>query len=326
MSQTRGMFQPIVRRTISWDVGSRNLAFCMLERQFDSCPISEISVVEENGYLVQRFSSKIKYRDKVRNWGLIDLLAQYNFPCYQCGKLAKWQTYETKIAKKGSHLKKASKTPKINDFNFNDVSDNIIYSCGVHVKGVIPLKVKNDCLKCNKRAKWQVQRSKKQMYCDAHKPYERVTKCKRPIGSTFPISTLKTILLDELQKHPEFLLVDWVVIENQPSHLTPKMKALSETLYHWFLIRSRYDSDQYPNLIKSVEFMNPNTKLPNSRKMPRPERKAKVMALAENNTRGTGWWKFYKNHPKKDDLADSRVQGEKELDDKTIMASKKSSK
>jgi hypothetical protein len=98
-----------------------------------------------------------------------------------------------------------------------------------------------------------------------------------------------------------------VGIENQPSLIAPKIKAISEMIFNWFLIRSRFDKQRYPNSVKKIEFIAPNAKLL-QKKMTRATRKATVMKICENDIRGTEWESFYKGHTKRDDLADCYCQ------------------
>ena len=58
---------------------------------------------------------------------------------------------------------------------------------------------------------------------------------KQPCLKNTDIDKLKYNLWILLDKLPELLKVDEVIIENQPSLKNPKMKSISETLYNYFL-------------------------------------------------------------------------------------------
>ena len=52
-----------------------------------------------------------------------------------------------------------------------------------------------------------------------------------------------------------------VLIENQPSMKNPKMKAISSTIYDYFLIRGIFDKERTNSNITRVKFMSPSNKL-----------------------------------------------------------------
>jgi hypothetical protein len=253
-------------RVVSWDVGIRNAAYCIVEY--------EKKLLDDGGESRKR---------RILAWGLVNLLDKFEKRCC-CGKLAKWTTGESSW-------------------------------CGIHVggTGVVKCKTKSSKCHCGKMAKWVVKGRSKITSCDLHRPLEKAMPYKGLSSKTFPIDILKRTLIEELEAHPEFMFVDHVVIENQPSLTNPKMKALSETMYNWFLIRSQFDRDRYPNIIQSVEFMNPNAKIP-QRKITREERKRIIMEICSRAIAGTRWERFYEKHSKKDDLADCYVQGRVKLE------------
>lgn len=250
-----------------------------------------------------------KLRKRTLSWGLVDLLDRFERRC-KCGRTAMW------ITASGGNLS----------------------WCGQHVggNGVIPCKTPGaKCIDCGKKAYVMVKGRSKQLHCVAHTELPKLKRYQKVSCKKFAIDKLKDVLISELEKRPEFLLVDHVVIENQPSLTNPKMKAISETMYHWFLIRGKVDRQlhmeaiaraaeisrgskrsvdppdhyRHPSCIKTVRFMNPNAKIPD-RKITREDRKAKIMAICASDIRKTKWEKYYLKHPKKDDLADCHVQAD----------------
>jgi hypothetical protein len=356
-----------ILRVLSWDVGIRNAAFCFLEKKVEKDSRGKISSrLQIHGNFSQDLlrPKKGEKKSKILNtsWGLVDLLDQHEQKCIECGRVAMWVT-STEKHRKGY--------------------------CGQHVggKGLIAFSGSKSCHLCPNKGKMVVKGRSKEIYCQKHFHAINSTLPKLKLytklsSSTFAIEILKATLIGELEKRKkEFLKADFVVIENQPSLTNPKMKAISETLYHWFLFRgivdraliqktplnafsikgnrngmiildvhqiglnnetsytltntkpinSNLDSEPRKNrpskLVKEdnveiekqhldaskysqiqfVEFMSPNAKIPD-RKISRQERKAKIMKICEESIKGTPWESFYKNHPKRDDLADCYVQ------------------
>ena len=115
-----------------------------------------------------------------------------------------------------------------------------------------------------------------------------------------------------------------ILIENQPSLKNPKMKAISSTLYDYFLIRGIFDKEITKSNITRVKFMSPSNKL----KLADEGDTKKLVKLKGNDaktyklTKSLGikyckemiepynnWKVVFNSHKKKDDLADSFLQG-----------------
>lgn len=99
-------------------------------------------------------------------------------------------------------------------------------------------------------------------YCPKHKPGKTsfLKLIKKTGSNKMPIENLQINLLRKLLKYPQFLQVDTVIIENQPALKNPRMKAISSTLYDYFLIRSTIDKHKFPNQITKVSYINARTK------------------------------------------------------------------
>jgi len=106
-----------------------------------------------------------------------------------------------------------------------------------------------------------------------------------------------------------------VVIEKQPS-FNPKMRNVAAALYTYFLIRGQLDSDTVQNLL----YYSPKHKIslcagrlppgpiPKSKRY-RMNKKMAVEECAERISQSETLSQFYSSHKKKDDLADSYLQG-----------------
>ena len=73
-----------------------------------------------------------------------------------------------------------------------------------------------------------------------------------------PIQELITELARKLDENKDFLDVEGVWIENQPSLINPSIKTIASALYTYFIIRGIIDKT---NNIKFVKFASPLNKL-----------------------------------------------------------------
>jgi len=143
----------------------------------------------------------------------------------------------------------------------------------------------------------------------------------------------------KLHEKPQLLNVDIVVIENQPSLKNPQMKSIQMILYSYFLILGKVigNGDNSLNYIDKIDFCSASNKLKvydgpeiilevkpskknnNLSEIIEPPKKNKVKyadkkRLAIEHTKyflekDEKYKDFFNNHKKKDDLADSYLQG-----------------
>ena len=150
----------------------------------------------------------------------------------------------------------------------------------------------------------------------------------------------------KLHEKPQLLDADIVVIENQPSLKNPQMKSIQMILYSYFLILGKVIGNDR-GYIDKIEFCSASNKLkvydgPEIILAEKPSRKKKVVEevvvqesvpiIIENKTKSSAvkyadkkrlaiehakyfvqsnpdYIEFFNNHKKKDDLADSFLQG-----------------
>ena len=141
-----------------------------------------------------------------------------------------------------------------------------------------------------------------------------------PNATKAPIEVIKRNLIDELDKKLEFLDVDYVLIENQPSMKNPKMKSVAETLYSWFLIRGLVDKR---GSIKNILYLSPSNKIKiKNDDIDKEIKKVKDERQKYKLTKSIGivytkdllkndsyWINYLETNKKKDDLCDSFLQG-----------------
>jgi len=170
-------------------------------------------------------------------------------------------------------------------------------------------------------------------YCTTHAKQSYKSKVKqselKPFklksSSTLNFDDVKYSLIMELEKRKNLLQADYVVIENQPSFKNPRMKSIASTLYDYYLIRGIIDKSNTNSKITQVKFMSPSNKLKLA-----SEGDTKQLVKAKNTddtkayklTKSLGikycldltghlaeWVKHFNSFKKRDDLADSFLQG-----------------
>ena len=292
-------------KVLSWDVGIINLAYCIIE---------------------------YKEKDwKIIDWGIINLTNRQKYKCIKCGKNA---SCYTDLDNKEVYYCKKHLPKDLNPPNFEEAFTEYI-----------PNNSENDT--CS----WQTEKSKckskskficnningfeysNQVFCKTHAKsiYKRIENMysiknikKKSVG-VLPIEDLKLKLVKIMDKdHKNFLDVDIVLIENQPSMKNPKMKAISSTIFDYFMIRGIVDKEKTKSKINKVKFMSPSNKL----KLADEGDTKKLVKLKGNDaktyklTKSLGikycsemikpynnWVELFNSHKKKDDLADCFLQG-----------------
>jgi hypothetical protein len=121
-------------------------------------------------------------------------------------------------------------------------------------------KSTSECVSCGKAAKCKLGNS---FLCNVHrKSFETKNyKIKETNVSCDKISTaqFKYNLVSAIDKLPELLDIDVVLIENQPSFKNPKMKAIADTLQDYYLIRGVFDKKRFK--FEDIHLIAPSMKL-----------------------------------------------------------------
>jgi hypothetical protein len=126
----------------------------------------------------------------------------------------------------------------------------------------------------------------------------------------------------ELDKKIHLLDADYVIIENQPSMKNPRMKSIASTIYDYYLIRGKVDKELNKSNICEVKFISPSNKLKISNSkdkedlnnVPKSQKYKLIKSLGikyclELISHLNNWIIFFNTNKKKDDLADSFLQG-----------------
>ena len=237
-------------KILSWDVGIKNLAYCMLRKDDDNFEILKwgvINLVEDR----QKCEFQLRTGD-------------------QCSELAKVCVYHT------------DKTIDLFD------ETRFKFSCTKHKEKMIPkvekitdlirIKTKfknenkimaNKCCLCGDDSCYVLSDTQ---YCWCDKHYEkrgisfikkiRTKKVTVVSATKQPIQELAEKLFLKLDKEfTDFVKVDRVIIENQPSLRNPTMKTLSSILYSYFIVRGITDKVRTKSNIEQVRFVSPSNKL-----------------------------------------------------------------
>lgn len=146
------------------------------------------------------------------------------------------------------------------------------------------------------------------------------------------INKLDTVILPIVFKEN----IEKVVLESQPVFRNPRMKAIADSIYMWFLIRCKNDGQ----IVKTINYVSATNKLKKyaeelifeseSERYAATKNKA-VFVVSEylkNNTNdnNTKWLQVFNNYKKQDDLADCLLQGFYYLDNIKEIAEKNAAK
>ena len=218
-------------KVLSIDVGIKNLAICLMEHMEDKCNIrwwNVIDIVEEQIY---NCSAKLKAGE----------------PCSQRAAFVGKKDEETLVYYCGSH-----KSHHNNVMPAFEVEDHLNEWCGQgKCKSKCQVKV-NGIAMCKKHM--EIARKAHHKKFGLHKV--RKAKCK-----DLDCLTLRLKIWQSLDVNPEFLTVDEVVIENQPSLKNPVMKSVAETIYNYFVCRGIIDESVTGSTIKDIKYVSPSNKL-----------------------------------------------------------------
>jgi hypothetical protein len=291
------------RTIVSWDVGIKNLAYCIIK--------------DTNG------------KFEILKWDLIDLRDTNELKCCEYKKVKK-------------ELVKCETKAKFCIV----INNETIGYCGRHKNKYKGLEVdwkdkffiKEKCnVKCYYEGKKKCERNSSykykdsEYYCSTH--YKSVVnriekahtlkKYKRKGCMSQTVFSLGERLCTKLDKIKELLMVDEILIENQPTLKNPTMKTVSTFLFNYFIVRGIVDKDSTKSTITNIKFMSPSNKLKVNEnqtmevmnKNKDPEKKYKLTKeLAIKYTKilikdMPEKLKHLDKYKKKDDLCDAFLQG-----------------
>ena len=320
-------------KVLSFDVGIKNLGACIIEYNDD--PIN------------------IKSKLQIHYWDIINVVnsksedEQISYKCIDGNCTNKPKSYiefnDIKYCMCSKHLQKK-------DELLNDIFSVWDESKWIQVKNCVCMKCQNEekieevsenNINLDQTSKSKNSISRKTYFSNnelnfilCNKHYKNlVNKSTVAQKKIYPIKNkkvkdmtsndLKLQLVKCLDKRKEQLLTiaDIVLIENQPTFKNPTMKAISDTIYTWFMVRGIVDSQLNNSSIKEVKFISPSNKLKefDTSKIDEADESKKykiTKKLSVENTKTilasyelNNWLTKLLSFDKKDDLADSFLQG-----------------
>jgi hypothetical protein len=278
--------QIITKKILSFDVGIKNLAYCLMEKKQN-----DLSILK---------------------WDIINLVDDRDLCEYKlrtgknCGKIGR---FTMKVNTTTTHvLCNAHKTKcKV------EVTPSTDYKC-VHIKCKDTSKIN---ILDNSEWSWCEKHEKDS------KKILTTFKPKKLTGqncSQQPIQELAFKMFSKLDADKDLIQIEEVLIENQPSLKNPNMKTIASILYSYFVMRGLIDKEK-KSIIKNVKFISPSNKLKVDKSVTQNNLdKAKDKKEYYDITKGLGKIyclalikenekHFLTKYEKQDDLCDCFLQG-----------------
>jgi len=280
-----------ITKILSFDVGIKNLAYCLMEKKTDGT----------------------NYDLNIKKWNIINLVEDRDLCQYKlrtgnlCGKIARFQM-------------------KINQQTNQVLCNAHKDKCKVEV--IETEKFKCVHTKCTSNSKYNILDNSEWAWCEKHqKDSKKVLtqfKAKKITGqncSQQPIQELAQKMFTKLDEDKDLIQVEEILIENQPSLKNPNMKTIASILYSYFVMRGIVDKERTHSPIKFVKFISPSNKLKVDKSVTLDKlNKAKDQKEYYDITKGLGKIycttlikdsekHFLSAHVKQDDLCDSFLQG-----------------
>jgi len=292
----------IIDKILSFDVGIINLAYCFLTKK----------EFIENGKKMLKW--------EIMDWEIIDLADREEHKCTNCKKKASLvcgspHKYYCKV-----HAKQIQSTPPPFEEYFKPLEKKQVGGCAFLI----------DDNKCNKNCQVIHEGI---TYCNVHakKNYKtiennmKINKIKKGNIKNLDFDDTRLKLIMELEKRKHLLEANVVVIENQPSFKNPRMKSISGIIYDYYMIRGIVDKVTTNSKIEKVKFMSPSNKIKlategetqqliklkssNESQAYKMTKSLAVKYTSEMTKHIPDWLAKFNSHKKKDDLADSFLQG-----------------
>lgn len=227
-------------KVCSWDVGIKNLAYCVMERNEGDI--------------------------KIIKWGVINLVDSDKIICCAllknknvCGKKASYFGNVHGIEYYcGTHKNLYKPLENGWEDKYMVKFDNIDND---QCSFIFPKKN----VKCSKKSCYK---NNDDTYCNIHKQmlinkknkHSQILSIPKKKVTTTNLQILSNNMYKKLDLITELLDVDIVLIENQPSLKNPSMKTISSLLFGYFTMRGLIDKKNNSNISK-VKFISPSNKL-----------------------------------------------------------------
>jgi len=285
-------------KILSFDVGIKNLAICILEYKENNIKIDLWEVINIIGDAEEEIH-KCMYLDcdkKVKSY--IDFDSKKYYLCTK-------------------HLNNKNELIFTNvcEKNWSEVKNSLCSKCSDNkIKKKIYKNINNEEMLCYKHYNCLMKNIEK----SSNKVNNISSKKIKSVSTDFIKESLIKCLDLYLDK---FMSVNMVYIENQPTLKNPTMKAISDTIYTWFLIRGIIDKNINNSLIDKIKFTSPSNKLKEFDKKSiedaddnKKYKETKKLSICNtkiilDHYNLDIWNNIFTLHKKKDDLADCFLQG-----------------
>ena len=280
-------------KVLSWDVGIKNLAYCILNKENDKYTIDK--------------------------WDIINLVST-DIKCEieSCKKPPKFIQSTNNINKYYCGVHKSKYQEPSDDWYESLFLDDKEHRCTYKKKSGELCDKKNSC------------KTKSDYYCNAHKKtYLENLKKSNKLVSVKKKNCMKctpyelsNTMYKKLDAIPELLQVNEVLIENQPTLKNPTIKSVSLFLYSYFMLRGIMDKTTTKSIIDKINFISPSNKLKVNNdqtletltKTADDKKYKMTKTLAEQYTKillnkDIKWTNHLISYKKKDDLCDAYLQG-----------------
>jgi len=286
-------------RICSWDVGIKNLAYCIIKKEGEKYTIEDwdlINLIEEKeklkccGCMKNSLCKKNAHMTTTINDNVYSYCKRHSNQFYEDHKLN-----EDRLVYKVDEKHSCSKI--VND----NICDKVAY-----------YKTQDDTYLCANHRKAYINNIKRDY------TLKNIPKNKCSGYNMFELSDKLFNILDK----KTLLYVDEVLIENQPTLKNPTMKTISTFLYSYFMIRGIIDKDNMGSKISNVRFISPSNKLKVNQ-----DKTIEVLGRTEENKKykltkqlsieyakillkdELEWLNHLEKYSKKDDLCDALLQG-----------------
>jgi hypothetical protein len=316
---------------IGWDIGIKNLSYCILEPK----------KIDTHTHSINKVDNYLKFNDtyyEIKNWKDISLVSQIESNLQETGEVSLINT-TLKCAQPKNDKLNAPKCGNNAFFCHEQVNADGTYNgfCKLHFKksgisrmpelSVKKCYIENCGGKCSQVLRNHIYTG----YCKKHitefikndnkqsTDFLKINRAKTT--SKIDINHLGIALFQELDKIKTTILEpNIILLENQPVLKNPTMKSMQMFLYSYFLIRHMengglcdrnlqcYTASKKLDLIKFFpenEQVRINTILEQIKSGYQKNKKMSIMMveyLLKNNKQ---WLDFFNKNPKQDDLADS---------------------
>jgi hypothetical protein len=264
-------------KILSWDVGIRNLAYCLMEKN-------------NSGEI------------KILKWDVIDLIGEVPEIAQKCEGHIKKGNPCTRVAKWKTELGK---------FCNQHISDDIEKMPLIPEKKCCQTIGKKNVKGCQCKVFYQ-NKEDKTYYCKRHG--KKINGLNIIKGELTNFELCKMIT-QKIEAIPELMDVDEVAIENQPTLKNPRMKTIQVMLFSQFVMRdinNRIKNVSYisaTNKLKEAYQKVDLTDIPMPSNDKAKRKKLGIIYTKELLKQDAKSLEILNNHSKKDDLCDSYLQG-----------------